>query len=317
MDALLREAHGLTLPPIDFQSAALIAQSSVPVTSQADVDAFWEEAFRYAALTPSDTAPQRALAVWRFVREALRLTSKSAYAPLHAMERTDRRISGTNDPPRRSRYVSRFLERGVYFSPPQNPQDTLEFFEFFHRVCGYLGVPHGSIEDRDLGHLGLRDLEDPETLHHYWPDLATVAMLEDYVVHDALEKLVRRGHMAARLYLSRRWGLQSYEIDNVVALSRDMGRSFSSSTAEEDKALMSLQLEDFINRARDAGDLRNEVAGIKQQAIVKGISRAQTEDFFSVFHNVVDTTARVLPPNHDTKSIPLDPARELPNNSDE
>jgi hypothetical protein len=56
---------------------------------------------------------------------------------------------------------------------------------------------------------------------------------------------------------------------------------------EEDRAILSMRLEDLIQRSRDALDMRVELGAIKQLAIVQGVTRAEPEDAMSEFARVV------------------------------
>jgi hypothetical protein len=70
-------------------------------------------------------------------------------------------------------------------------------------------------------------------------------------------------------------------------LARLAAPDISNDNLETKKALMELRVDKFMRRAREEGDLRAELQGLKLLALVQGLNKAEPEDDLKGMVNVV------------------------------
>lgn len=159
----------------------------------------------------------------------------------------------------------------------------------------------------DVGRLGLHGLDDVETTRVLWPSQLQLLYWEEVLINRTLERLTKKGIPAVRRGLREEEGMTHAESTVMVKLALALAREQTDTDVEEQRAIMILRLEDFLQRARDTLELKVELAGLKQLSIVQGLSKTDPEDTLSVFASIVkdydakdtdrrltvDTTARI------------------------
>lgn len=151
----------------------------------------------------------------------------------------------------------------------------------------YLGLERGSQEVPEMGRLGFLDLVDPRTARDLWPTRLQILFWEESLVQEAEEILVSDGAAWLRKVFKQRHGLTRWESDTLGRQAMALLRGRSEFDVEEQRSLMVARLESFMRRAKSALDLRAELAGLKQLAIVQGLGKTDPEDAISAFAGIV------------------------------
>lgn len=149
-----------------------------------------------------------------------------------------------------------------------------------HRM--HLGVE----ADPALGRMGVRMLLDPVYEDRHWPTPDELQDFEEDVVFEVLgllsgerprEDQTRDRRTISRLgvirEVQREFNLTLHEGRALVNLARTMATDLTRSTPDQDKAIMTLQLERLSEDARGEMDLRNEATALKSLAMIQGLTR--------------------------------------------
>lgn len=181
------------------------------------------------------------------------------------------------------------------YDPSEQEDDPLlhRWLEFFAVTVRSLGIEDGSQDDPDLGKKGLHGMLDPVYCRIAFPSRAEVVAFEEFIVGRTLEVLVEGedpmgsrvdrsmiGTSGAMEFLSRKYGLLPREARTVIDLARDRAKSVADGDLAQNRAMMVLRLEAFISRLRQINpmDGRNELAALKQLAIVQGLAKAEQDN---------------------------------------
>lgn len=275
---------------------------------------FWREAYEDRALTLAQLERQRTRVAWRFIRELLQILEVYHHDPLdeieaHANAERDpwleprpwqRRLPapGTN----RAWEVIHVLHKqstdpraALPLLPPPAPhplpqdydpaqdQRLLAYIQLIEAVDRLVGLSAGTKTDKDAGRRGLQGLLDPKTIRLSFPSRLQLIAFEQALVDEVLDQLVQNGQQKAVRFAQEAHGLTTKEALSVVKLAGNEARKRLEVDAETHKALMTLRLENFIQRTRESLDPRLEMHALKQLCIVLGIARMETEDALTDF----------------------------------
>lgn len=152
-----------------------------------------------------------------------------------------------------------------------------------------------NLADTDYGPLALPYLLQTPPNPNNWPDAMLIAQYETVLVDEVLEQLLDKGVRKATSELLRTQGINDHETRGLIRLAKYESRVRMESELEDDRAIISMRLEDLIHRARQSLDMRVEIAAIKQLSIVQGVTRAEPEDALTEFARVVKKVANEAP----------------------
>lgn len=197
---------------------------------------------------------------------------------------------------------------GVTLLPPTDPALARVWCSVAAVLADELRI--ASTED---GRAGLRGLLDSRTCGHAGVTPRMVASLEDLLVDDAARAILECGERATIEHLRGKYGLARKEAAALVRLARADAMRGGSSSVEEDRALMVLQLKDLVARCREEMNTDKELRVLRELARVQGLTRSEPEDLGRLFAGVIagvaerqdrriaekqqkvlDTTARVV-----------------------
>lgn len=153
-----------------------------------------------------------------------------------------------------------------------------QWIEVISMVAKSVGVGAGCDA---MGHLeshALDTLLDRYNTRNSWPSPLQIVSYELILVEETLDMLVNRSARGLQKELNQKYGLARYEIEQLTRMARGVARSSIEGDIEEDRALMALRLDDFVNRAKQSMDLRAELAGLKTLAVILGLSRVEPHD---------------------------------------
>jgi hypothetical protein len=177
---------------------------------------------------------------------------------------------------------------GISPLPPQTLR-TAPVFQFWlsqvQKISYFLNLTAGSTEAPDLAQVAL-----PQLLldtHNAWPSRTQIVAFEEILVNQAIEELANGSQWKAMRSLQTRFGLLPHERKSVIEMARATLLDLTVYDVEEARALMIVRLENFVDRSAKAFDLRAELAGMKQLALVQGLSRTEAGDLVSDFTEVV------------------------------
>lgn len=150
-------------------------------------------------------------------------------------------------------------------------------------VGHYLGVERGTERCPELGQAGFWPLVDWQLAQSVWPTRGQIVFWEELVIRETLDLIVEGSVPEARRELFRRHGLDPAETHSMVKLALALAREEAQMDTEDQRALITLRLEEFIRRSRESADLRAELAGMKNLAVIHGLGKTDPEDTMQVF----------------------------------
>lgn len=139
-----------------------------------------------------------------------------------------------------------------------------------------LGV--GGLDLPDIDQLGLAQLLSPETTRLAWPSPLQIVALENMMVEETL-RLIVSGSMAQTIReLKGDYNLTNPECNDLIRMAKAAAVAATEGDIEEDRSIMIMRLEEFVRRAQESIDLRAELAGLKQLALIMGLSRSDLDN---------------------------------------
>lgn len=171
-------------------------------------------------------------------------------------------------------------------------QDVLlqQYVQAVSLVTERLYVEQGSTEDMDQGRYGLVGLLEPELIRMAFPTRLQILAWEELLTEQTLTLVIDKGHHRARQSLKHQYGLHDREVSLLLKLSVKLSQSIVSNDTEESRSIMVVRLEEYIRRSRESLDVRAELGGLKQLALVQGLTNDQTEN---VWNGMVDAVRRI------------------------
>lgn len=162
----------------------------------------------------------------------------------------------------------------------------------------------------------LRVLLDPELAAATGLNSKAVLVVEDLMVDQALRVLVRHGEQAVIDHFQAQQGLSRREGHALITLARAAALRHGRSTVEDDRALMSAMLKDYLARARDSFNMGDEIRALRELARVQGLTRTEPEDregsILDVIKRVGAKQDMLNLPASAVKVLPLDPPTDTP-----
>ena len=289
---------------------------------------FFRAMFREEQLTLEDNTPLRVRAAWRIVRELARISGLvSQQEKLEDMDIMSPcpwtlgggcRMPGADEktgylgrvwpivrmlcddgglpllpPPVPSRFVDADGVKSNY-DPSKVGHDPvlLSYVAVISAVSKYLGIHSGSVEYPDAGKLGMYGLEDPHLVRLAFPSRLQIMACEDLIVAEALELLVKHGTTKARKQLELRYGMVPREAKSALQMAMTESRErLSASGTDEERSLMVLRLEAYIDKCGAKSDLRSELGALKQLTVLLGLNKADPDDIMKEFVDIVASVA--------------------------
>lgn len=203
------------------------------------------------------------------------------------------------------------LKQDVY--DPQEDPGLLCYINALRSVADYLRIPDGTSAEPNRGYLSLMGVYTPSLIRLAMPSPGQLMSWEEAIVKETLEVMVSgKVHREddgdapslkrisnVRTYLSETYGLQAFEADAMVHMARDMAKKLTESSMEEEKGMMLLRLDAYMNRAREALDLKAEMNAMKQIAMITGLTKQEgdqtAKDFIDVVRKVAAGAKYVSP----------------------
>jgi hypothetical protein len=210
-------------------------------------------------------------------------------------------------PPVPQRYLTPTGEISESYDPEQD-ESLLAYIDILDAVSRRLYVIAGAEEEPESGRYGMAGMLDPHFVRAVFPTRLQIIAWEQLLIEETLNLLVTSSHINARRVLTRKYGLQRHEIDFMVRLANLLALKMTECDLEEARSLMILRIEDYIHRSREAIDPRSEMHGLKQLAIVQGLSQEKEDDFFA---NVASIVKNISDQNRERRKELPQPERQF------
>lgn len=170
---------------------------------------------------------------------------------------------------------------GIALLPPRSTSAE-RWCEAFVSVADDLGLRRAA-----RGPDCLRLLFDPALAPLVPVSYPSILRLEELLIDQAQGVLFRHGERGVMDHFREAYGLSRRECLGLVRLARADALQYGRSSVEDDRALMVAQIKDFVDRAREAMNLGDEMRGLRELARVQGLTRTEPEDRMSEFLGVV------------------------------
>jgi len=177
--------------------------------------------------------------------------------------------------------------------PPPDDEDHRHmiptYFQAFNKIYRYLGL--STMIELRKGYLGLTE---GACYRKLWPTLEEILSYENALLHELLSLITEHGSLRGRDEAKKKHGFRRWEEDSFFAIAKSGAVELMSGSAEESRAVMLMRLENFIQRCKDEGDLRAELACFKLVSDLQNLRSAKTEDLGSQLVDVVEDRSKEL-----------------------
>lgn len=290
------------------------------------ISEFWKTVFEEEGMSLQDSHPHRIVVAYRFCRELLILTQGEGSAALPlvdllAGEGPDlwSRLEPKCDSPPADRNYSykRRVWNAVFdagytlgICPPAVPEhfqneagqvdkdyDPNEdvclglWHKVFQLVSWRLGFGQPPLENPKHGPLSVRGMDSPEWVRFLWPTMSEVIMFEQALVSEAADLVADGGIRLLGERLKLLYCFSSKEVGRVANMAFGWLKGTMGRDIEEQRLLIASRLAKISDRARDAGNTRDELSAVKQMATVLGVTRAGPRDDVTDFIEAVAKVA--------------------------
>jgi hypothetical protein len=163
------------------------------------------------------------------------------------------------------------------------------YFDVVRAIVRRLGL--AETEDGRRGFIGMTDLSLYEEC---WPTLEEILAYENRLLHEVVSTIGAEGSLKARNDFMVKHNMRRWEMNNLFSLAVQGSVELMSGTLEEERAIMLLRLENFVQRCRteEGGDLRAELAALKLVADIQNLRKAKSADETSEMVDVVRAEVR-------------------------
>lgn len=296
------------------------------VTEKHELEAWWRKRFNDADRNFADLEGHRLVVGWRITREiaiAIGICHPDEMLTEAILRRDDPRCvwsSYTGRAPRvhgnpgwsdavGMRMSQAGLGLGIpdispehlnamgYIDPQYNPEKDdrlLAWIELVEFISRKMGIEAGSYRLPELGKMGLHGVLEPKMSRLLWPSRFALGSFEESLTIEALEQMQQSGgSRGTRKYLREKYGFLPGECTAVIsAASREAIRQTGSEDTVQARAMLVLRLEEMMERARDAVDIKSELAALRLLATVQGITRSDPEDTAAAFVKAIDNVSK-------------------------
>lgn len=254
---------------------------------------FWAEQFKNQLLTPDDTFTDRikvcyrltrALAYWKgIVTPNQTLAEGTDIHPNPWYEETT--YLANHAPPARMKQMLQVQQVPMSLQPPPKTNQPEQIYketrdrrlrrwlQLMSRIARRLNL--GATES---GRRGLRWLLEPESVRQMWIQPEVLMAWETVLLGEFLDEQLDKGVHEGQIEVRKKYGLSAHEGRVLGDLARIAAPDIASDNLETKKALMELRIDKFMRRAREEGDLRAELQGLKLLAIVQGLNKVEPDD---------------------------------------
>lgn len=186
--------------------------------------------------------------------------------------------------------------------PPTNDQKKLKaWIEGMEVLSTLIGCDLLHHLDPPTDSETLWGILDPTRTHQSIPDFYRVMAYERALTDKVTGYLVRHGTKGAYDRIRKNMVLSNDEATMLISMARKHARNSVEYDQEEERAVMTMRLQEIQKRARKQFNLREELNAIKQESLVRGLTKSQPEGFMDVFAKVVEKAAKhpTLPPRQE------------------
>jgi hypothetical protein len=189
---------------------------------------------------------------------------------------------------------------------PKEDRLLMRWLDAFDRVTTYLGVPRGAVTNPDEGRWGLYGMLSPDTVRLCFPSVLQMLTWEEMLVSETWNHMVVGGQVDAERQLRATYGFSDVETHGLIRRAKTFGAIAYSQDEEGNRALMIARLDDLTRRCREGvPDIRAELAALKAQALVQGLTKGEQDDFEKEVRDVVlRATATRLPDRTPPRALP-------------
>lgn len=269
----------------------------------------WQEVYDRPDLDPTKLRSYRIVVAWRLTRSLafklglLNLNERiSAIDEEHWVGPTATGVQTTITSSEPGNWALQDLlarEGGLPLLPPERPGRERERFCWaILKIAESIRLHEGTKKFPELGHYGLQGMAHPDTMAEVWPSPGDILFFEEDLVNQLCSLVIKRSRAHCEEWLRERFGLTIREARGMIALGVDEARRGIDIDMESKRAIAEARIEDYIDRAREAGDLNNEMKGHKMLSMVQGLTRADPEDQMDIFIGTIGKVAneRLEPP---------------------
>lgn len=196
------------------------------------------------------------------------------------------------------RVEKRFENKVAEFAAMHYGMDQLDHFKLYttiwhevmNNIAESLYLQRGSKELPELGEFGLIGLIDPDFSGSLWPLRHELIQFEELLLQEMRYTYLQDGEAETKRILKDKYGFLHHEERDLMNLMLYKIKEHVIDDIDVSRAQTLLQLESLIDRTKDSGDTRAELAAIKLKSGVLGLfkdtGRESMDDFIDAMVEV-------------------------------
>lgn len=162
-----------------------------------------------------------------------------------------------------------------------------KWIEVISGIGSALGLANGPHIDTFPPSTGYFPLLDPERARSHWPSIPQILLFEQILLEEVQSLVSANSYMVAKEEMRRKYGLTTFEFESIFAVVKARIRDFLDTDTEDHRAMLVMRIENFVDRAKDALDLSNEIKGLKALGVVLGVGKLEAKDSMKDFVQIV------------------------------
>lgn len=143
-----------------------------------------------------------------------------------------------------------------------------------------------------------------ETAHDAWPSRDQIITMESELADSAMERLLEGGHRKCASELSDIFKLTIPEAESLIRVAEEGAVKHVGASPDAQRAVLALKLESLAQRAREAYDLRAELAVYKEIANLLGLHAAGSSASMDDFIEAITEQRRNPQSNFEDQTLP-------------
>ena len=166
----------------------------------------------------------------------------------------------------------------------------------------------GTRIDREAGRMGMAGLTDPRLVRLAFPSRYEIINFENQLIRQTAARVIDHSQFEVLDWLGAQHGLNSDESQAMLKMARTVIRKTHEADIEDDRGLMIARLEDVARRAREAMDIRAEIAALKQMSIVLRLGDGEKDPTMAMFTQIIQTVDK----ERSGRFVDATPVKRLP-----
>ncbi len=168
---------------------------------------------------------------------------------------------------------------------PENDKQLCLYCESMSLLAHQMSIAEGAPEEPWAGIYGKAGLLNPGTARMAWPTRDELVLYEEELLLHTFDMVSARSEVGTRQYLMQFFGFSRAESVDIIKTSISAGGMLYNESAEDQRSTILKRISNIADKSADALDPRAELAAIKLQAQLLGLTTNDENDSLSTLRD--------------------------------